>query len=185
MPHSQFIQRIIAIHLPSCSILRCVGIQRTSCTARPSLNFLSRRCSGILLTPITSAATLSFSKFYFFSLFFSSRQIHNAVIRARSTPGATCTPYVCWPKKMSLPLRILRSMRATTAPVVRNCVSYSSDRRVNVGRRCEENVPPIASSTISADVSNQFPFIVRISCFPPCEVNVAVALLPITIQIER
>lgn len=49
------------------------------------------------------------------SSFFSSRQIHNAAISAMSTPGATVTAYVCWPKKMSLPLSSLRSMRATTA----------------------------------------------------------------------
>jgi hypothetical protein len=40
----------------------------------------------------------------------------------------------------------------------------------------------MASSTISAEVSSQLPFMVRTSCWPPCEVNVAVALLPITTQ---
>lgn len=51
------------------------------------------------------------------SLFFSSRQMHRAAISAISTPGAICTPYVCWSKKMSLPLSSLRSMRATTRSV--------------------------------------------------------------------
>lgn len=67
----------------------------------------------------TTAVPTATGEISYFSLFFSSRQMHSAAISARSTPGATCTPYVCWPKNRSLPLRILRSMRATTAPVLR------------------------------------------------------------------
>jgi hypothetical protein len=48
--------------------------------------------------------------FFYFSLFFSSKQIHSAAISAISTPGATVTAYVCCPKNMSLPLRYLRLM---------------------------------------------------------------------------
>lgn len=94
----------------------------------------------------------------YFSLFFSSRQMHSAAINAISTPGAICTAYVCCPNKMSLPLRILRLMRATM-------------------------IPPCASSIISAVVSNQFPRIVSVSWRPFCEVNVAVALLPSNLKL--
>jgi hypothetical protein len=75
------------------------------------------------------SAALSFF-FYEPSLFFSSRQMHMAAIKAMSTPGATWTPYVCCPKKKSLPLSILRSMRATKTPG--DCLSVSQgSNRIN------------------------------------------------------
>jgi hypothetical protein len=92
------------------------------------------------------------------SLFFSSRQMHKAAISAMSTPGATVTAYVCWPKKMSLPLSSLRSMRATTA---------SRSRQFRLKRYSDKgDLLPWASSVMSAVVSNQLPRIVRTSCLP-------------------
>lgn len=86
-------------------------------TFRVQLLFLATAPFRFHLRFCTAASPCAIMNLIFYdllSLFFSSRQIHNAAIRAISTPGATVTPYVCCPKKMSLPLRSLRSMRATT-----------------------------------------------------------------------
>jgi hypothetical protein len=82
--------------------------------------------------------------------------MHIAAISAISTPGAIDTAYVCCPKNRSLAFRILRLMHATTTLV--------------------------RSSTISAVLSSQFPFITSDSVAPVRGlVKVAVALEPKTV----
>jgi hypothetical protein len=51
-------------------------------------------------------------------------------------------------------------------------------------REIRSYIPPCASSRMSAWLSKKLPFMVRTSCLPCCDVNVAVALLPSTISRE-
>jgi hypothetical protein len=69
----------LSLLIPTLSILS---------TTLLSLHFFA----SLSLTTASTTAIGAFFEPFYFSLFFSSRQMHSAAIRARSTPGATCTP---------------------------------------------------------------------------------------------